>query len=368
VPFISGSEGNDPADVRQAYVEHKGGDAVWRVGRQLLALGDERLVGISEWSNFARSFDAIRVTLPKLGGGVDAFVSSVVQTQPGGTTGWHANHSSHHDLFGGIYVRLAPTPTLKVEPYLLGRTSRKDLVYNAGAAGSSRPYDVPQKIFTAGVRVGAGPAEKLGGFEYDAELAGQTGEARGRQIVAGALLYPGPRWLDHRAWALHAGAGYSVTSAALPLRIYAEVNRASGDRNPADGRNDAFFNLFPTNHRPYGIIDVFSWKNMREAAMTASSTIAATKVRLEQHWFELDNVNDTWFRSNGVTAVRPLTAAARQAPRRAGAETDFIASRAFGKHVVLEIGFGYFAVGPYLSATGGASDARMGYLQSVYQW
>jgi hypothetical protein len=270
-------------------------------------------------------------------------------------------------LFGGIYVRLAPTPTLKLEPYLLGRNSRKDLVYNAGAAGSSRPYDIPQKILTAGLRLVGGPAEKLGGFDYDAEFAGQTGQARGRQMVAGALVYPGPAWLDHRAWAWHAGAGYSLAT-TVPLRLYAEVNRASGDRNPTDGRNDSFLNLFPTNHRPYGIIDVFSWKNMREIALTGSSTIAGTKLRLEQHWFALDNVNDTWFRSNGVTAVRPLNIAARQAPRRVGAETDFVASRAFGKHVAVELGGGYFAVGPYVRATGGASDARLGYLQTIYQW
>src|SRR5512132_1429330 len=41
VPFISGSEGDDPLDIRQAYLEFKSEDVVWRVGRQLLAFGDE---------------------------------------------------------------------------------------------------------------------------------------------------------------------------------------------------------------------------------------------------------------------------------------------------------------------------------------
>lgn len=368
VPFISGSEGDDPVDFRQVYFEHKAASTTWRVGRQALVLGDERLVGISNWNNFSRTFDAVRVTFPKIGEGADVFVSSVVQIQPGSKTGWHANHSSTHDLFGGVYTRFAPAPKLKLEPYLLGRNSRKDLIYSAGPAGSSRPYDIPQKVLTAGVRLVGGPAEKLHGFEYDAEFAGQAGQTRGRQLVGAVLAYPGPAWLSHRAWALHAGAGYSFSFGEIPLRLYAELNRASGDRDPTDRRDQSFNNLFPSNHRPYGLMDVFSWKNMREIAVTAVTTIAGTKARLEQHWFSLDNVNDTWFRSNGSTAVRPLTAGARVAPRRAGEETDFIVSRGFGKKVTVEVGFNYFAAGPYLARTGGANDGRLGYIQTLLKW
>jgi hypothetical protein len=154
----------------------------------------------------------------------------------------------------------------------------------------------------------------------------------------------------------------------LPCRIYIEANRASGDRDPADRKTNSFLNLFPTNHKFYGGMDVFAWKNLREWACSAATTGGGFKVKVEQHWFGLDNVNDTWFRSNAVTAVRPLTPAARQAARRAGAETDLVISRGLGKHVSIDAGASYFAAGPYLAATGGASDARFGYIQTVLQW
>lgn len=368
VPFVLGSEGDDPLDVRQAYVEYQGGDIVWRIGRQALAFGDERLVGPLEWNNFARSFDAARVTLPRVAGGIDVFVSSVVRIQPGSKTGWHANHSSSDDLFGGATARFAPGDTVKVEPYLFWRNSTTDTLYSAGAAGTARPYDIPQKVGTAGLRLVGGPADKLGGFDYDADVAFQSGRARARQLVGGALVYPGPAWLDHRAWAAHAGAGYSTKIATVPLRIGVEVNRASGDRDPADGTTESFLNLFPTNHKFYGSMDAFAWKNMREAVLSAASTLAGVKVRLEQHWFELDRTSDTWFRANAVTAVRPLTTAARQASRRAGTETDLVLSRPFGKRITLEAGGSYFAAGRYLDETGGGSDARFYYLQSAFQW
>ncbi len=368
VPFISGSEGDDPLDLRQAYVEFKVAEGVWRVGRQLLVMGEERLVGVSDWNNFARSFDAVRASWPGIGGGLDVFVSSVVRVQPGAHAGWHSNHSSRDDFFAGVYSRFAPATTLKLEPYLLGRRARKEVVYNAGAAGSSRPYDIPQEIGTAGLRLIGGPPEKLGGFDYDIDFALQYGRIRGRQLVGTTFAYPGPAWLDHRAAAFHGGLGYRVKLASAPVRFYAEANRASGDRNPTDGRSESFINHFPSNHRFYGRMDLFSWKNLREFALSAATTLRQTRARIEQHWFALDNVNDTWFRSNGTTMVRPLTAAARQAARRAGRETDLVLSHAFGQRTTVDLGFSYFAAGPYLVATGGASDAHLAYLQATWQW
>jgi len=296
------------------------------------------------------------------------FVSSVVQIQPGSPKTWRANHSSRHDIFGGLYARFAPALVLKVEPYLFYRAATAESVYSAGVAGTARPYDVPQRIATLGARLVGGPPDRLGGFDYDAEIAGQLGEVRGRQSVAGAFAYPGPAWLDHRAWAVHAGLGRSFKTGTLPWRLYAEANRASGDRDPADASSESFLNLFPTNHKFYGGMDAFAWKNMRELALTIATTVTGTKVRLEQHWFSLDRVSDTWFRANAVTAARPLTAAARRASRHAGAETDLVVSRSVGRRTTIEGGFSYFAAGRYLSDTGGGSDAKFGYLQTAFQW
>lgn len=366
VPFVAGSEGDDPVDLRQLYLERKGRDVALRMGRQALSFGDERLVGPQEWNNFSRTFDAIRLTLPRVGEGLDLFVSSVVQVQPGSGPSWRSNHSSRHDVFSGAYARFALPAGAKIEPYAFFRAATAETVYSAGTAGTARPYDIPQKVATLGARLlGKLPSTA---FDYDAEIAGQFGKARGRQSVAGALVYPGPAWLDHRAWAVHLGAGCSLTTMGQPWRIYAEGNRASGDRDPADARTESFLNLFPTNHKFYGGMDAFAWKNLRELALTVSTTVKGAKLRLEQHWFALDRVSDTWFRANAVTAVRPLSAAARRASRHAGTETDLVISRAVGKHTTVEAGASYFAAGRYLDATGGGSDATFVYLQTAFQW
>lgn len=365
VPFITTSDGDDPLDLRQAYLESKTAAATWRIGRQVLALGDERLLGPSEWSNFGRSFDAARVTLPRVGAGLDVFVASIVQIQPGAREGWHANHSSSHDLFAGAYSRFAPAADFAFEPYLFLRRSDHDLVYSS-PAGTSRPYDIPQKIATLGAKF-AGP---LGHptLRFDADAVAQAGEARARQRVGNAFAYPGPAWLEHRAWAAHAGIAWTPSIGSHPVRLYLEANRASGDRDPADGRTESFLNLFPSNHKLYGTMDVIAWKNMREVAVHASTKLGSVTARLEHHWFALDRTTDAWFRSSSSAQIRTFTAGTRTAPRRAGRETDATLSLPLGPHVTLELGGGHFAAGPYLHRTGGGSDAWFAYLQPTLQW
>lgn len=365
VPYIAGSEGDDPADIRQLYVEFKESDFSLRVGRQAIALGDERLVGPLEWNNFSRTFDAVRVTLPHVGAGFDLFAASVVRVQPSAQTGWHGNRSSFDDVFFGAYGRFNPAEAVKIEPYFFYRDKNTDTLYSLPGVGTARPYDIPQRIATLGLSWNFGPAKRFGSWDFDGNFAVQSGKARARLGTA----YPGTAWLDHRAWALHTGLGYGFTGAGVPLRVYGEFNYATGDKDPNDATDQSFLNLFPTNHKFYGVMDAFAWKNLREFAVTFSGAFGKRwKARVEQHAFALANTNDTWFRANAVTAVRPLSAAARTASRTAGDETDFVGTFTVNPHVTLEVGGSYFSAGRYLAQTGTANDARFIYLQSLFSW
>src|SRR5437870_823962 len=58
IPGAMGAEGDDQFDLRQAYLQLGPKSVNATIGRQTLAYGDERLIGISEWNNFSRTFDA----------------------------------------------------------------------------------------------------------------------------------------------------------------------------------------------------------------------------------------------------------------------------------------------------------------------
>ena len=110
VPFILGAEGNDALDLRLAAIawgDPKKSPVVFILGRQTILLGEERLVGASEWNNFGRVFDAGKLVWNVVPGQTTAtvFVSSVVNIQRTNLgDGWQLNHSSTDDLFSGIYV------------------------------------------------------------------------------------------------------------------------------------------------------------------------------------------------------------------------------------------------------------------------
>src|SRR5215831_13617029 len=72
-------------DLRQAYVElgdTTKGPIGFRVGRQELSFGEERLIGPSDWLNTPRFFEAARLSLRHGRYHVDAFASSVIFVQP----------------------------------------------------------------------------------------------------------------------------------------------------------------------------------------------------------------------------------------------------------------------------------------------
>jgi hypothetical protein len=381
VPFILGAEGNDTLDLRLAAItfgDPKKSPVVFTLGRQVLAFGDERLVGPSEWNNFARTFDAGKLVWAVVPGQTTAtiFVSSVVSVQ--GTTsgsGWNFDHSSSRDLFSGLDIVHKLDAASTLESYALWRDKKdNNPIYTAptaaipAAARAAAAYDIGQDVYTIGARYVQAP--KAGAFDTEVEAAFQGGSVN-RQTTAATGSYAGSSpTLDQKAWAIHALVGYTPAGAPGKLRFDLEYNVASGDTDRTDGTNGSFMNLFPSTHRQYySLIDLFSWKNLREFTATARfSPLPKTTVRLDYHDVSLYSSQDAWYRANAVATVRPLNAAAQSAPRRAGSETDLTVTWAPQPWVTLDAGWARFSAGPYLRATGTGSDANFVYAQTTVKF
>jgi hypothetical protein len=59
--------------------------------------------------------------------------------------------------------------------------------------------------------------------------------------------------------------GYTLPDTRHKPRLYAELNRGSGDRDPHDGVHGAFDPLFPGTHDRWGAADQFCWTNLVHA-------------------------------------------------------------------------------------------------------
>jgi hypothetical protein len=187
------------------------------------------------------------------------------------------------------------------------------------------------------------------GFDYDGEFAFQTGNVRG---------------MDLTAFAAHVGLGYTLDANWLP-RFGIAYNFATGDDDPRDGDIQTFQNLFPTNHKFYGQMDLFSWQNMHDLEVNFKvQPVKSVTVRAEYHAFWLETTEDFWYRANGITPVRPLNARSRAAGNYAGSEVDFLVQWNVTKNVQVEGGYSHFFAGDYLADTGPSDDANFGYVQA----
>ena len=312
----------DSMDMRQAYVEfgdiEKNRIGV-RAGRQELAFGDERLIGNSNWTNTARSFDALRGTVRHGSFRADLFAARVVKLQDG-EFDWSTPGNNLYGIYGGI-EKLVPKAT--VEPYFLWRR-QSALKTESGMPGISN-------FGTVGVRwVGKLPAN----FDYATEMDRQAGSL-GTDTIS--------------AWAGHWVVGETLPNTHFKPRVSVEYNYASGDHNSKDGTRGTFDQLYATAHDKYGLADQVGWKNIRNAR-------AGVDLKLAKKW-GLTGRYDAWWLADPHDALYSAasTVVARNTAGTAGSfvgqEIDSVLAYTFSKYLQVSGGYGHIFPGTFLNNT-----------------
>ena len=358
-PGATGAEGDDAFDLRQAYIEI--GDyskCPWdlKIGRQILSYGDERLVGAFDWNNFGRTFDAVKLTYKKPGFTLDGFMSTpVVITSKNYNQSdlFNGNENSRGLVFSGVYASFNDLPFGVLDFYtFMVDEPRGNTATSQGGVSTTGANARHSDFVTLGTRIKGDP-KKLHGWEFSGEFAYQTGDLRG---------------LTLNAFAATVGAGYNFDAPWKP-RIYAEYNYASGDGNSGDTQAGTFQNLFPTNHSFYGIMDLFAWQNLQNALVSFKVTpVKNVSVQFDYNAFWLADTNDTWYRANGITTVRPLNKTSRAASDYCGSEVDCIVKWDVNRYLQVQGGYSHFFTGSYLKSTGFSSDADFGYVQATIKF
>ena len=310
----------DTWNLRLAYVEL--GDSEkstgLRVGRQELAFGSERLVGMSNWSNTSRSFDAVRGTLHRGHFRLDAFAASVVVLHDG-EVGMHRAGNNLHGLYGGLEDLI---PGSVIEPYFFWRLAP------AGQTEIGSGGKLDSK--TIGVRW-KGMVRTI---DYGIDIVGQTGSEGANNI---------------RARATHVVIGYTLPGGLLRPRFLAEYNYASGDHDPKDRTLGTFDQLYPTVHDKYGLADQFGWQNLQHVR-------AGIELHVSSKWMLSGKYNSFW-----LADAHDFLYSSRSGPivRRAdgsggrfvGQEPDVSALYTLSKGIRCGAGFGYVLPGTFLKRT-----------------
>ncbi len=321
---LFGSEGSTVADtegvdLKRGYIAVKPAksDVTIKVGRWVMAYGDQRLIGHLEWVDQGRSYDGVNASYRRGRTFVDLFAVRVRETL-----------AMKDDLhFGGIYGGVGLTKDVAIEMYALG-------LRDAVGEGTN--------FATLGTR-----AELTrDGIDGSAELAAQVGDSFDSDLVAAAFA---------------AKAGFTFPGQAA-VRLGGEVAYASGDSDPTDSTDNTFRTLFPTNHLHYGYADLAAWQNL--IALRASASAKPTKTTsasLDIHRLWLAESAGGWFNAGGGLVRQGDEAASSSL----GTEIDAVIGWKPIEGLALQAGAAFFFGGGFVADTGGGGNAIFAYGQAA---
>jgi hypothetical protein len=242
---VYGAESNttstapDQLELHQAYAQLEGATGTdtltLRAGRQEIALGNERLVGASNWTNTGRSFDGLLFSVRGRSTTAHLFVATMDERgRRVGAPGVAGTRNDHETLGGYATRRLGGSA-------LLDGT----LLYDVG--GQYRTFDRAHRA-TADVRLRSnGPTAT----RVELEGAYQIGHQRFLPTLGAPVAQRVSAWLF--------GARLESPQRAMtPFDATLGVDVLSGDASPSDGTYGAFNTMYATNHPFYGLLDLFA--------------------------------------------------------------------------------------------------------------
>lgn len=298
-----------------------------RVGRQEVKLGDERLLGAVNWSNVGRSLDGIVLSYEPERWGIKALAAITDRTG--------VSNVGDGQYLAGLYATWKKYPHGVLDGYYLV------LQDNNGATGAAAGTGDTLSIHTVGTRI---KAKYDSGFDYDIESAVQFGKFGSNSVMA---------------FAEHGRTGYTFKTKINP-RVGVEYNYATGD-NVASAKYTKFNNLLPTNHAKYGLMDLATWSNMHDGAVSVSVAPGKWQVGLDYHMLMADkntSASDTFLGYAGGAGLGKL----------AGHEVDLSAKWVMNKYFDVQSGFSHFIPGAFLKNQGMTTSSDLFFLQTQAQF
>ena len=324
-----------------------------RAGRQELNYGDQRLVGSFGWSNNGRSFDALKLTYKAEQVDVDLFESKI---RDNGTT-------NRDQDFYGIYATVKAIPNNTLDVYVLGlRDAGQSAPANNNAFGWGTTLgntaitggiNKTQTLYTFGARL-KGAVEAL---DYTLEVPFQRGS-----VDTATTKY------KINAYAAAIKVGYTLPT-PMKIRVGAEYDYASGDKDNTNDTIKTFFNLFPTNHGKFGIADLQGWRNTKTWNLNVKADVNE-KLSLAAAYYNIKLAQraDNWYGAGDWNTTSTLNSLrltpASNTKTNVGSEIDLVADYKYNNAVSAQLGVSHFSAGGYVKdqaqAAAGAGPYKKG--------
>jgi hypothetical protein len=289
-----------------------------RPGRQEMAYGGARLVGLREGPNVRRSFNAVRAILdnPKIH--LEGFVSREVKIK----SSLFSDYPDDNALFWGTYG-VVKTPFLAkglTDIYYFG-IDRDSWLYDEGTDSETR--------HTIGIR--RWRKNKL--FTYNTEIIIQFGKFGDNSILA---------------WSFYTDYKYRFQSLPLSPAPGIKIDILSGDKKSGDGKLNTFNALY-SNPAYFGLLSVIGPANIIDIHNTVDFKLT-NKVSLMLEWafYWRQSKNDGLYSPIGTLQRTGQTSNEQYIGDQVGVKIEYQQSR----NLTLAFESSYFHTGAFINETG----------------
>ena len=302
----------DVFDLRQGYLNFHYKPVQLLVGRFEIRIGDERVVGISDWTNNSRTWDGAYLRIGNTNQ-LNIFTTSVVTVHPSSLDTHGAGLT-----FDGVHAKLTTyVPHTDLEPFVLVR---------------AEPYvKSHQGTYGSETEVTFGSYYNTHWYGFDSSGTGmlQRGSYSNDSIQAGAAIVRGGYGADRLPWKPH---------------LEAEYDYATGNSNPTGTTWGTFDQQYPSNHNAFGLVDLFGFQNIKQRRVNLNLTPKPNfLVLLQGGSLHVATTHDAVYNSAGASLIAAPTGGFKGDD--IGSEFDASAKYIYKKSFVTNVGVGHFFPG-----------------------
>ena len=326
----------DNFDLRQGYVELHRKSAELYAGRKELKFGDERVIGISDFTNNSRTFDGFYGRFGTKNT-LDLFSTSVVSVRPT-SLDKHGAGLTFHGAWGDIQSLI---PGAAVQPFLLVRALPR-VKSLQGLFGTETEVTFGSEVD------GAAPH----GLYYDLLGDLQRGSYSNDSIRSGSGL---------------AKLAYHVPALPWGPRIGGEWDFASGNSHRNPDRVSTFDQQYPSNHNAFGLEDLFGFENIKQRRINLDLAPGKTlSLLIQQEFLHVTDTRDSVYSSSGSTFVK--APAAGFASDSIGRGFDASSRYVLYNRLAIEAGLDHFSPGALMTHNKHGAPLTYAYLSLTYRF
>jgi hypothetical protein len=326
----------DTFDLRQGYLDFHYKPVQFVVGRQELRIGDERVVGISDWTNNSRTWDGFYMRIGNANQ-LNLFSTSVVTIHPTSLDTHGAGLTFH-----GVDAKLATyVPHTTIEPFVLVHALPR-VTSQQGMVGSQTE-----------VTFGSYYETKLPlGFDSSGTGDLQRGSYSNDSIHAGAAIVRG---------------GYGVKRLPLQPHLEAEYDYATGNPHANPDRIGTYDQEYPSNHNAFGLVDLFGFQNIKQRRLSLQLTPRSDLLMLFQGGsLHAATIHDGIYSGAGSSLIAAPAGGFNSDD--IGSEFDASAKYIYHKSFVTNIGVGHFFPGELMTSEKHGAPLTYAYLGFTYRF